>query len=50
MVYVSAFQRVVVFGGKTNTVTQQPGQLPTGGEQIVNDLWLWSGTDWTQLH
>jgi hypothetical protein len=50
MVYVPVIQRVVVFGGKTNTVTQQPGQLPTGVEQIVNDLWMWSGTDWTQLH
>ncbi|HEX2850754.1 MAG TPA: hypothetical protein VHN98_09385 [Acidimicrobiales bacterium] len=49
MAFIPVVQRVVLFGGKVNTVTQQPGQIPTGDEQIVNDLWVWSGTDWTQL-
>jgi hypothetical protein len=34
--------RVVLFGGSTGTVTPQ-------GLGVVNGLWTWDGTDWTEI-
>ncbi len=40
MAYDASTGQLVLFGG----LTYPPGQ------QLLNDTWTWSGTDWTQLH
>ncbi len=41
MVYDAARQKVVLFGGRANSVS-------AGTQTFLNDTWEWNGTSWTQ--
>lgn len=47
--WIPAMGRVVLFGGKTSVVRPDSAGTPTAEEAIVNDLWAWEGSDWTQI-